>query len=287
MSMVARVFIIANLVLAAFVLALAFSIYGKDADWQFKYERERLTNIALKDHHVREVIRLNAQVLEAEAAREAMVYNLGKQADQIKGLEVQIKTTQQEMRTREALVFSLTTEVSQMANENSRLGIVINSRNQVISKLSDALSVSRGNEANMQEENASTQMSNQDLSQQVTALENQTARLQDQLATADQKIQVLVALLGRQLPAEATPKIDTDVQSVDNTSQTVVLGAGSDNGVKPGYTFSIFRGNSMIGQVKVQQVDQRMSVATYDGPLVTPNMPPQVGDKATTHLLGQ
>lgn len=286
MSMVAKIFIVVNLLLAAFVLAFAFSIYGKDGDWQYKYERERMMNILLKSQNVEEVIRLNAQVVRAEAERESLRWNINKQNEQILALNRQLEHNKAEMRTREQLVFALTTEVAEMSTENERLGRVINQRNNVISKLSDALIVSRQNEANIQEENAATQMDNEDLSQQVTALENHNARLSEQLATANQKIQTLIALLGRQMPSEPMPKIDTEVQTVDDSHQTVVLGAGRDDGVKPGFTFSIFRNNNLIGRVKVLSVDQRMCVATYDGPLVTPSMPPQAGDRAHTRLLG-
>ncbi|HTL53846.1 MAG TPA: hypothetical protein VL860_14830 [Planctomycetota bacterium] len=286
MSMVAKIFIVVNLLLAAFVLAFAFSLYGKNADWQYKYERERLMNILLKKAHVEEVIRLNAQVVRAEAERESLRWNINKQNEQILGLERQLEHNKAEMRTREQLVFALTTEVAEMSTENERLGRVINQRNQVINKLSDALTVSRANEANIQEENAATQMDNEDLSQQVTALENQTARLQEQLATANQKIQTLVALLGRNTPTQPMPQIKTTVQTVDPATQTVVLGVGKDDGVQAGFTFSVFHANNMVCRVKVLNVDQRMSVATYDGPLVTPNVHPQAGDQAATRLLG-
>lgn len=286
MSMVAKIFIVVNLLLAAFVLAFAFSIYGKTADWQYKYERERLMNVLLKKGHVEEVIRLNAQVVRAEAERESLRWNINKQNEQILGLERQLEHNKAEMRTREQLVFALTTEVAEMSTENERLGRVINQRNLVINKLSDALTVSRANEANIQEENAATQMDNEDLAQQVTALENQAARLQEQLATANQKIQTLIAVLGTKVPTQAMPQIKGDVQSVDARTQTVVLGVGKDDKVEAGYTFSIFHANNMVCRVKVLTVDQRMCVATYDGPLVTPGVSPQVGDQAVTRWLG-
>ena len=76
------------------------------------------------------------------------------------------------------------------------------------------------------------------------------------------------------------PQVDTSVVAVDLERTTIVLAAGRDAGVEPGFVFDVYRGATYKGQVRVQRVEEDWS----EGTILHSKKPIEPGDAATTRL---
>lgn len=110
------------------------------------------------------------------------------------------------------------------------------------------------------------------------------ASLQEDLNASEATLALLrekydIGLLVADLPA---PAIDAKVSNVSNqtTPALCVLSVGDEDGVKPGFTFTVYRGTEFVGRVLVERVQDDLSFCrvlfTKDGSQI------QINDSATT-----
>ena len=76
------------------------------------------------------------------------------------------------------------------------------------------------------------------------------------------------------------PDISTKVAAVDVENGIVVLNAGSEQGVKTNYEFTVFRGDTYVATVNIIHVEERSAA----GRIVTAAKDVLLGDKAWTRL---
>ena len=78
------------------------------------------------------------------------------------------------------------------------------------------------------------------------------------------------------------PAIDGAVLRVAPDSGLIVIDKGSDDGVRPGFTFDVYRGSQYKGHVRVESVQESVSTGvilrTYSGRAI------EAGDRASTRL---
>jgi hypothetical protein len=111
-------------------------------------------------------------------------------------------------------------------------------------------------------------------------------KLTNDYDTLEINYQALLKRLGPGDAPDATPAppIDAIVNAVSNQEKLVLISAGKDQKVQPGFVFTVFRGDSFIGKVKVIKVYPDLAGAsilfTKDGEAI------QRGDKASTAIGG-
>src|SRR5262249_15754978 len=109
----------------------------------------------------------------------------------------------------------------------------------------------------------------------------ENAQLRDKVSTLEKRLdeigldQVVFDRIVHEPPA-----IDALVLSVDGKLRLVVLDKGKRDEVKPGYVFSVYRGSTFKGQVKIQDVKETTSC----GLIVNVRSEIVAGDSATTQL---
>ena len=109
-------------------------------------------------------------------------------------------------------------------------------------------------------------------------IEDQLIRAKELLAKleASGAINVSEAILGVQKP------IDGRVLEVDPTNNVVVISVGKDQGVGLGYSFTVYRADEYIGEIKVEQLQNDLAGATPVAGTLKSEI--RKGDNVTTRI---
>jgi hypothetical protein len=128
---------------------------------------------------------------------------------------------------------------------------------------------------------ASKADSHEECSRRIAELEAENGALSEQVDALERRLQLVLEKTGVHVISHAwPPPIDAYVLDVKRDLKLVVLNKGKKDGVKEGYTFSIYRGSKFKGQARVQDVQESMCSALITGE----KSPIERGDSASTSL---
>jgi len=119
----------------------------------------------------------------------------------------------------------------------------------------------------------------------------QNKELQERVSGLEQEVKAYRTVYGM-LPETlrstemAKPPISGQVIAIskDPGVPLVVLGVGKNEGVEPGFSFIVYRGDKFLGKVVAQDVLEDMTAARVDPRFQQPNATISVGDSVTTRL---
>ncbi len=123
------------------------------------------------------------------------------------------------------------------------------------------------------------------LNSTVTQLKEEAQAISDDNKVLSATIAYLQSIGIHVEPGWKVPVIDAKVVQARNVDRVVVLDKGSKDGVKPAFSFTIYRGEGVfVAKVNVVEVKENLSVGlveegTYEEPLDL-----RVGDDATTRM---
>ena len=93
-----------------------------------------------------------------------------------------------------------------------------------------------------------------DAQDQIAGLEKKIVALSKELETAGVMLQAYKDKFGVISELVSAPALTAKVSAVDEKLNIVVLSIGKDEGVKPGYEFTVYRGDKYVGKVVVDDV---------------------------------
>lgn len=285
MSNIGRIFVIVNLVLAAAFVGWAAKELRTSDDWMGKHAVEVTAHKATET-------KLNAQIDDLTA-------QLG--TEKTRGQQVSSERDEQKSRADR-----LSAELDDARKNNQKLGADISVLKENVGDYNKRLEeLAASKDRASQEARAAEQARDQavdaakdaetklrDAQDAAAALETRVAGLEEQLGTTQKDLQkketelaTLIDYTGTPLSDVAPePLIEGAVVSVkmDVKPGLVMLNVGSNQNVKQGMTFDVFKGGQYKGEVKVQTVQADVCSA-----LVTMAAPGAVmaqGDSAATRL---
>ncbi len=261
MSIVARVFVVLNLLLSIAFLIFAMQIWTARTKWQKLYEHERLANVDIKAKFQARVIDLSKDVITKEYVikmRNQRVYDLimdqNRLRDELLMKNEQLGKAESKVEMWQALNEELVRENSRRADELVKL-------KGVLLKQQQAVQVARDNEVKARNEKAELENELNQTRQTLAALQRDKRQIEEDLAIQTRRI---LGLLERGVPIadilgedpEATQPFipDAQVLAVKPEMNLVMISVGTAQGVKPGFRFTISRGDKYIGKVQVERV---------------------------------
>jgi chromosome segregation ATPase len=280
MSVIAKILIVLNLLLAVVFLGAAATFLGQQEAWKIKYEKmqkEKETEISELNTKLK-----NAQQSQREQA--GIAQTAQKERDDIKS---RFETSQGDYATMEkhyntllgqyerlsqtykdaiAQITSLTKEKDDLVTAKDQ---ALGEKRQAIEGMNNAVAEQKRLQSKIDDLNGELAETNKRL--------NATG---EELASTKLVVDAYTHQFGQLSDVTVMPKIAAKVTAVDNDLNIVMFSVGRDDGVKAGYTFTVYRGGKYVGKVTIDRVDKDFCSGESKKPLEA--APIQVGDDATT-----
>jgi chromosome segregation ATPase len=282
MSVIAKILIVLNLLLAVVFLGAASTFLGQQESYKIKLEK-------LDSDKKREIDTLEATLKAAEdkaTGQERLAATRQQEIVDLKGRFEAKETDYAEILKGHNTLLGQWEELSQTSKDlvaqNQQLTA---EKDQLAAEKDQALAEKRDAIGNMNDANAEAQR----LKEQVIASQDNEAELEKRLvAMADENDSMDTRLKAYEnevgpLPGGVSQKaMKAKVSGVQNELNIVLLSVGRNEGVQVGYTFTIYRGNKYVGQVKIDKVEKDYcSGYSVKG---LEQAPISVGDDASTRL---
>ncbi len=285
MSPIGRIFLVLNLVLAAAFLGWASNSLATSQEWKTKYEEAAAaheTALGDKDGEI-SALQVETNQLNDQSRR------FREERDQLDSEAERLKTQmQEEARRNESILADLAKIQSTLGDYNDTISQLEQAKDRAVeqsreleNERDDAVSSSEDAEQARRDAEEAAQTAQA----QIADLERELTSMRNQVSQLETRLQVLVNVTGVSYEdIQAQPQIDAAVLDVrlDLSPGLVMLNVGSNQDVKRGYTFEIYKGSRYKGQVRVENVQGDVSSAlitrTVDGVQISQ------GDRAATHL---
>ena len=285
MSSIGKIFILLNFLLAGVFLGWASTALGKTAELKTNYEAEVAAHVATKSSLETELQDLNTQLSAERTAKE-----------EVRGERDQEKSRAD--RNKEDLDAQKRSN-DQLLADVAKIQSTLDGFNTTISNLESSkdTAVAAAHERELERDAANDErdaamMAQRDAEEQLAAanagivsLEKNLKSKTDEAEQLDAEIETIVAATGFNRDNLAVAKqIDGRVLQVDYKLEPglVALNVGKNDGVTRGTTFEIYAGQTYKGQVRVENVHDKMCSALIVRPVGGTTI--SQGDSAATRL---
>lgn len=280
MSAIAKILIVLNLLLAVAFLGAAATFLGQQENWKLKHEQ-------LTERTTTEIQGLNDALASARNDQRTAEQNASQAQADLKAVRDRFEQKESDYTTLSkshneliAKYDTLSKTYQDIVNQNKTLQ---QEKNALIDDKDAALTAKRA--AIEAQNNAETEQKR--LEGELADVRGQLAELNKKMmAMADENESLTIQLQAYQerYPAltdlVVPPKIDAQVTGVDNDLNIVLLSVGRDDQVKPGYSFTVYRGNEYVGKIMIDKVEK--DYASGYSVKELQKHPIEVGDTATT-----
>ena len=256
MSVVAKILIVLNLVLAVAFLSGAASFLGQKEAWKKQYED-------LDARTSTEIANLKTQVDEKEgqfrqqeeaantAIREketAIAKFEQADADNMKFLENYNRLQADHNRLSETYKDALA-QIDSLRNDKNSL---ITQKDNALSEKRDA--IGKMNDAQTEAQRLQSEL--MDMKDAVAGLEEKVVVMSKEIESAGVMLQAYKDKFGTITEWIDVPPMAAKVSAVNEEFNIVILSVGKDDGVKPGFEFTVYRGDKYIGKIIVDDVQK-------------------------------
>jgi SMC interacting uncharacterized protein involved in chromosome segregation len=282
MSVIAKILIVLNLVLAVVFLGASATFLGQQESWKKKHDDIKTASAAeiadLKaqrdgaNRTARDQETLASQrqeqIAEVQGILQAKESEYTQITERYSTLLGQYERLSQTYKDAIALNDSLTQQKNALINEKDA---ALTEKRNAIEEMNAAVTERKRVEGELE----SAQMDKSELAKRMT-------ELADQHESQTVLLEAYVEKFGSLADVMNPPTIKARVTAVDNNLNIVMLSVGLDDGVKKGFAFTVYRGNEYIGKVIIDKVEadyaSGYSVKELEQGAI------QVGDDATTRF---
>jgi outer membrane murein-binding lipoprotein Lpp len=282
MSVVAKILVVLNLVLAIVFLGAAATFLGAQESWKVKYEEYEVEttkkidtitaarDLANKRYNDARVEAANAagekdKAVEVQRRIEGENEKITNEHNDLLGKYDKLSQAQKDLvATNE----KLTNDIKALTSQKDE---AIAAKAEAVKAMNDAVTEQRRLKALGDEKDDTIAA----LEKKITDLGEMIEGLNLKLAAYKDRIGDLPDMIGME-------PIKAKVTSVSAQYNIVMLSVGRDDHVKPGYEFTIYRGNEYVGKVVIDRVEKDYCSGQSKKELE--KSPIQAGDDATTRF---
>lgn len=261
MSMLAKVFVIINLVLAVVFMAFCLTLYSKRVhyyDERVLLERKLTAEIKQRDQ---EIAKLNTEKQDLEKAKMAAETNMKTAQNE----NAQLATRLTEVNNDKAEVekkYTVVTEQNRvLIDQVQKLGQDLEARNKDLVALQEKCAKYKDDSEEYHKEMVKLQSDLSKVNNDLQVVHGERKILAEKVATLEFAVKDAVEKYGYKPGGLLTAEVRTKVVDVKAPLGLAALGAGRKHGVKEGLVFLIHRGEEYIGKVQVTKVQEEMSGA--------------------------
>jgi predicted nuclease with TOPRIM domain len=282
MSVVAKILVVINLLLAFVFLGAASTFLGEKETWKIRHEKDTAD--------------LRKQIDDLNVNLSKAVEDRNGQREIASVFQVENTELKAQLEAKEAEATNISETHDKLLASYDRISRTATDLQQTIDQLnSDKNSLINEKDEALGEKRSAIDEANTAVTEQ-KRLEREILNLQDQLAQVEKDMNALgeklestnlvvaqyVDKFGILAETEGVPLVRANVLGVNNDLNIVLLSVGRDDKVKPGFEFTIYRGNEYVGTVLIDKVDKDHCSGSSKKEIERLNI--AVGDKATTRL---
>jgi predicted nucleic acid-binding Zn-ribbon protein len=260
MNTVAKILIVVNLVLAGAFLASAGNFLGQMDHWKNKYE---VTTADLQDQIdqrqivIDQKIKENATLTQQSVSLQTQCEAALKEASEVRGQNDLLKEAHNQAST----------QLTQATAALEKAQDTIKSNQQLIDALqgeratnSEALRVAQDAKEAAIRSLGEKEQQFENLMAQKQALEAQLEDTKHQLRSAQLTAETAVSKAGGSgdVPMDQ-PAHDGQILAVDGSANVAIISLGAEDGVRPGYRYTVSRGSQYIGMIEITDVQAKQS----------------------------
>jgi hypothetical protein len=261
MSVLARVFVILNFVLAIVYLSVAATLYHHKFDWRMQFKKIQFDYVEMKTFY-RTQLRSRGEIISSYKNYLEM------KEQQVQLLELAMQNIASDLEV--ALVHEATVkqDLVTVLNQHTKALMILSEKDNIIEEITNARDNfhTQFTIALKEKDTAENQVAA--LTRVVTDQHRDLAVLRKHNASVkrernDLRLQI-DALRRYGIPVEmlvkrmAMPRIDAVVTAYKEPVRLVVLNVGSEHGVQTGFYFTIFDEGNFVAQVEVEKVMPRL-----------------------------
>jgi predicted nuclease with TOPRIM domain len=282
MSVVAKILVVINLLLAFVFLGAASTFLGEKETWKIRHEKDTAD--------------LRKQIDDLNVNLAKAVEDRNGQREIANVFQVENADLKAQLQGKEAEHTTISEAQDKLLANYDRLSRTATDLQQTIDQLnSDKNSLIDEKDNALTEKRAAVETANTAVTEQ-KRLEREILNLQDQLAQVEKDMNALGEKLestnlvvaqyqdkfGMLADTMGVPLVRASVMAVNNDLNIVLLSVGRDDKVMPGFEFTIYRGNEYVGTVVIDKVEKDHCSGASKKEVERLNI--AVGDKATTRL---
>ena len=290
MSLVAKVFVVLNLIVAVLFLVFAMNVWTANTKWQKMYEKEKMTDV----DHLTQWQKIQLNLSRALVAEQDTTVHQKSDNDKLKMEKNRIRDELSLLQTELATVKNAKdikdAENEELSRENRRHAENIVKLENVVRKQQQAVLVERQNALNARNERSDMETELNTVKNTLATLQRDKRSMEEDLALQTNRINRLLErgvpiyeILGEDVAVTQGFVPDAQVLAVRPEVNLVMLSVGTLQNVKPGYRFTISRGDQYVAKVQVEKVYPDMCSARIDPKLVRKDMEVQIHDDARSH----
>ena len=282
MSGIGKIFVVLNLVFSLVILGAAAAYLSKADDWRGMYNN-------LKEQAAKEKSDLEQQLSDMTASRDNYKADSETKQNKIEDLEMALQEKENELKSEKLSNQQLRDDVTKI---NTSLDNLRSTINDLTARNNDLVD---GN-TKLRKEALDAKALQQKAEEDLARVQGELAKAKDQIAALETRVTELgkekehlanLLEVAKQQGFDisslvAMPEIPAFIQEVNNEEGFVILSVGSDDQVKKGYVFQVYRGDKYLGEVVVDDLYPDHCAARIK--FRVNGVQFQINDKATTRL---
>jgi chromosome segregation ATPase len=256
MSVVAKILIVLNLVLAIVFLGAAATFLGEKETYKKRYE-----DLQVKSSQEISTLETNLEARTSDLRQqETSANNFKAERDQHKTRLEETESANERMKGDHNKLQAAHDKLSDTYTDAlAQIDALRKDKNQLIDDKDAALTekreaIGKMNDALTEAQRLGSQV--MDLKDMVAGLEAAAVEVAKELDSAKVQLQAYKDKFGALSEWISVPAMAGKVAAVDEKVNIVILTIGSDDGVKVGYEFTVYRGSKYVGKVVVEDVQK-------------------------------
>lgn len=279
MSPIGRIFVVLNLILSAAFFGWAYNALSTTDNYKKQLDEAKTAHAAELAKKDEEISKLTVDLNGATEQQRQFHSERDQKTAEADGLRRELD----ELKSRhDGLQASLKKIEATLGDYNNTIAQLGQQKDAAVEKAHEA---QRERDSAVAEKDAAelasrdAQEAQKNAETRIADLERERGDLMEKISDLDTRMAKLVEMTGAEVPF-AAPKIEGYVLEVNRDLKLVVINKGAKDQVKPGYTFSIYRGSQYKGQVRINSVQDGLA----SGIIEAEKSPITKGDSAATTL---
>lgn len=264
MSTLAKVFVVINLLLAVIFTGVTLTLYAKRVKFKEFYEVEKESHESTRNNLGDKINALETEKTHLITERDNLTRDNKELQSRLDTVKNSYKEAMDQYLKADAERQTLLAKNEEKDNELQRRHQQIDNMHKIVLKQQQALKVAKTNERIAIDQKIEMENELNGTRQQLADVRKEKSKVEKDLYHHNWIIERLmdhgvrvndIVFGGGELPV---PPIDGQVLAVRRDVNLVMLSVGTDDGVKKGFKFTIYRGDRYIGKIEIEKVFKDM-----------------------------